>query len=113
LFFKHRASLRVATGPAAVSHEAFPANQGLSDSGLSLTEEQLSLRRIRKHLTVWFFLTAAFLCVCQVLPHKIVFVRWLLDTFSILAILSILALCLEFSLIVLLSCCNLTKRYRF
>lgn len=87
--------------------------QSQLDSDTSLTEEQISIRRMRKRLTVWFFLTAVFLCVCQVLPHKIVFVRWLLDTFSILAILSIVVLFLEFSLIVLLSCCNLTRRYRF
>jgi hypothetical protein len=64
-------------------------------------------------LTVWFFLTAVLLCVCQVLPHEIVSARWLLDAFSIVTILSIFALCIQFSLIVLVSCCNLTKRYRF
>jgi len=48
-----------------------------------------------------------------VLPHEIASVRWVLDALSIFAIFAIGALCLEFSLIVLLSCCNLTKRYRF
>jgi len=113
VFFKHRASLRVAAGSVPASPESLPIVQVPSDSVLSLTEEQISLRRLRKNLTLWFFATAVFLCVCQVLPHEIVAVTWVLDTLSILAIFAIGALCLEFSLIVLLSCCNLTKRYRF
>jgi len=112
LFFKRRASLSVAAGPV-VPNEPLSAVQSDLDPGTSLTEEQISLRRMRNRLAVWFFLTAAFLCVCQILPREIVFVRWLLNTFSILAILSIFALFLEFSLIVLLSCCNLNRRYRF
>ena len=80
---------------------------------MSLTEEQISLRHLRKHLTIWFFLTAVLFCACQVLPREIVSARWLLDVFSIVAILSMFALCIQFSLIVLICCCNLTKRYRF
>ena len=113
MFFKHRASLRGAAASVTASPEPLPAVKDHLDSGLSLTEEQLSLRRLRKHLTLWFFVTAVFLCVCQVLPHEIASVRWVLDALSIFAIFAIGALCLEFSLIVLLSCCNLTKRYRF
>lgn len=64
-------------------------------------------------MTIWFFLTASLLCACEVLPHEIASMHRLLAAFSIIAIFAIFALCLEVFLIVLLSCFNLTKRYRF
>jgi hypothetical protein len=89
------------------------ASERCSISGLPLTAEQLRLRRLRKRLVLWFLLNVLLLCGTETLSRQTFSVGLLRLLLSLFGDLLIFVLCIQFSLIVLISCFNLTKRVRF
>ncbi len=84
-----------------------------SSSGLPLTATQLHLRHLRKRLVWWFLLNALLLCADEMLLRRAFSVGWLKLLLSLFGDLFLFVLCIQFSLVVLISCFNLTKRLRF
>jgi hypothetical protein len=82
-------------------------------TGFLLTKEQLYLRGLKKRVMSGFLLNALLLYMCEVLSHSSIPADWFRMLLSFYENLSIFALCIQFSLLVLISCCNLTRRMRF
>jgi hypothetical protein len=78
-----------------------------------LSNEQLHLRHLRKQIVWWSLLNVLLLCGCELLSRRAGLPIWLRWFYSIFIDLAMIVLFLQFSLIVLISCCNLTKRTRF
>jgi hypothetical protein len=105
----------------ASSHEAdlFSGEQSVSvvkcspGESLPLTGQQIYLRNSRKRLALWSLLSVVILCVCELMTHKVAHVGWEGRILPVFVVLSIFALCIQLSLVVLISCCNLSKPTRF
>lgn len=79
---------------------------------LPLTGQQVYLRKTRKRLLLWSLLSATILGVCELLTHKVAHAGWSGRILPVFVVLSIFVLCIQLSLIVLISCCNLSKPTR-
>ncbi len=84
-----------------------------SISGLPLLPVQLRLRRARKRMALWFLLCALLLCVSETLSQHLYHVGWHRLTLSLFCNLLILVLFIQLSMILIISCYNLTTRIRF
>jgi hypothetical protein len=84
-----------------------------SNSGLPLTETQLHLRRLRKRLVLQSLLCVLLLCGSEALLWQAFSMGWIGRVLSLFGDLLIFILCVEISLIGLISCFNLTRRVRF
>ncbi len=77
-----------------------------------LTVTQLHLIDMRKRLMAWSCLSVLLLCLFTTLDQVIPFAGWP-KTLMALEMSSVVVLFLQISLIVLISCCNLTKSRRY
>ncbi len=74
-----------------------------SISGLPLMPVQLRLRRLRKRTVLGFLLSALLLCVTETLPQHLSHAGLHGQALSLLGDVLILALCIQFSMIVVIS----------
>ena len=104
----------------AANHEAlFSGEQSASvvkcspGESLPLTGQQIYLRSVRTRLVLWSLLSVVFLSVCELLTYKVPHAGWVGRVLPGFVVLSIFVLCIQLSLVVLISCCNLSKPTRF